>query len=575
MLTHTLHVPLPSATQRRVAFTDRILSEQTSAQFFVFIFPVRFPPRLRRVAARGTLFAHVLGEYLPNDNARWTVMAAVRPPEPLVQRRVVEPWKAAGGLHGPHPGGRFGHTAVVAGSEMIVYAGRDTCMYGDVWRYNFELDSWSMDAPITFTRETSVSMGSSSPSRRGSISASEPQSAHHAAAEESSIGGNESRREQDGKLPPARAGHTATLLPEATASSVDGRSRREDQVMIVFGGAVSRTENTNDVWCYHLHEQSWEELHSGKREDGHHPRADGGGGHHHHHQGELVPQCRRGHTANNRGNDNLLIFGGCHDDRVWEFDRTKRSWSVLVTVGNSPPARMYHVAELSEDGRLLIFGGLLVPEDLTTANPNDLALQRHFLSDVVELDLSEARPPVTDDDGASTTTTTTTTSGSSDASTSSPVGHWRTVPAAGDVPSGRMCCTSFFEAGTLCVFGGGSDRLHDECYEFDSHRQRWRRRTSHSCPMLLNRPTVIRRGEQLCIWGGSTGAGFNDNLHILRLEPYSLRDACRLWLRRCGSEELHDAGVPSHLRQLDASPPALPSGASDDIESDMAAGGRP
>jgi N-acetylneuraminic acid mutarotase len=85
----------------------------------------------------------------------------------------------------PVPKGRFGHTCVVMGDQMIMFGGRDRNYHNDVWSYNFATKTWKVEQP-----------------------------AH-------------------GVHPPARAGHTAVAVGNE---------------MIIFGGAVDRFHCTDDTW---------------------------------------------------------------------------------------------------------------------------------------------------------------------------------------------------------------------------------------------------------------------------------------------------------------------------------------
>ena len=96
------------------------------------------------------------------------------------------------------------------------------------------------------------------------------------------------------------------------------------------------------------------------------------------------PPARAGHSALLMG-DKIVVCGGWDLKRtfgdLWVFDTKAFSWLRPRTAGRPPTGRYGHSCELTDDGRLLIFGGYSVKLE-----EGRIAPRTEFLSDVRELD---------------------------------------------------------------------------------------------------------------------------------------------------------------------------------------------
>eukprot|EP00602_Paraphysomonas_sp_CaronLab_P000197 CAMPEP_0185031222 /NCGR_PEP_ID=MMETSP1103-20130426/18569_1 /TAXON_ID=36769 /ORGANISM="Paraphysomonas bandaiensis, Strain Caron Lab Isolate" /LENGTH=252 /DNA_ID=CAMNT_0027566671 /DNA_START=41 /DNA_END=796 /DNA_ORIENTATION=- len=91
--------------------------------------------------------------------------------------------------------------------------------------------------------------------------------------------------------------------------------------------------------------------------------------------------CARMNHASELVGRKIVIHGGWNGeetyDDLWIFNTDSFGWMQPRTSGFAPTARFGHTINLSEDGRLIVFGGCSIPKDTRTPRYN---------SDIRELD---------------------------------------------------------------------------------------------------------------------------------------------------------------------------------------------
>ena len=239
--------------------------------------------------------------------------------------------------------------------------------------------------------------------------------------------------------------------------------------MHVFGGALAMDQCSQDHWAYVFSTNEWKLIMPFS---------------------VSVPSPRRGHTAVLFQRRWMIVFGGSAevfaDGRVWMYDLLNNTWVDLPCTGNCPKPRMYHVAEIDDDlGNMYVFGGRGID---------------NFFNDLCVLNIA--------------------------------TGVWHEVRCGGTVPPIRMCASSFFRNGALCIFQGGSTEYYDDAFEFDVQTCSWRPiATNKNSTKGRTRPTTVLHNNRIVMFGGCTQEAFSNDLSEMELEPPSLKELCRLWLR--------------------------------------------
>lgn len=409
-----------------------------------------------------------------------------------------------------HPSARFGHTAVVDvgdgdTSTMVLFGGRDATSYNnEVWTYDLDRHFWRRPVVMTDLADltgspstTNSGSASGSGSGGGGASGAHPgpgnsvqlvDSAngdgdfHDDGASSTTTSANSSSTGSGGSL-----SSIANLLDIAGPTPRAGHTAiiTEDRKMIVFGGGIDATQCTNDVWELDLKTMKWTKKVA---------FADP----------SQVPSPRKGHTAV-RHQSSMVVFGGALDapeGQIWRYNTAKKKgeWTMVTTTGAVPSARQYHTAEIDDaHGSMLVFGG--------KGNGK-------FLNDLHELNLA--------------------------------TNVWRRIEGTGEVPSGRMCSTSLFRNGVLCVFNGGSTSYFADCFEFDSETETWRRLSPG--PVPCTRPTMVLHRNRVTMYGGcAPGHTFLGDVVGMNLEAPSLKEVCREWLRRA-RHRIDPLSMPERLR---------------------------
>jgi N-acetylneuraminic acid mutarotase len=111
------------------------------------------------------------------------------------------------------------------------------------------------------------------------------------------------------------------------------------------------------------------------------------------------------------------------------------------------------------------------------------------------------------------------------------LGTWTRINTVGG-PTGRMCAASLYRDGIFCVLMGGSYCYLNDCHELDTATGEWRRLTNVGTTPCT-RPTAVLHDNKVTIFGGCDGDSNYLNATLeLDLEPPSLKELCRQWLRR-------------------------------------------
>lgn len=212
-----------------------------------------------------------------------------------------------------------------------------------------------------------------------------------------------------------------------------------------------------------------------------------------------APAARKGHTAV-AVNGRLLLFGGGSagsgnastrgDANVWSWNPACEEWQALrVNAGTPPTPRHYHVAELTETGLMLVFGG-------QTLDGSQL------LSDLHAFDTNNQA--------------------------------WHRISCGGDAPPPRMCHTSLYRSGRMVVFSGAGSAVESTSYEFDVNDAKWRRVDCELPCTGVSRGTTICNANTVVMFGGHTGQTFTNRVVEMQLEVPALKTLARQWLRAAG-----------------------------------------
>jgi hypothetical protein len=388
---------------------------------------------------------------------------------------------------------------------MYMFGGRDESFFNDLWQFDFATKSWEFltgqlpqqqPQHSNTNQPTNVGTSTINPHNNNANTSSHPSQQSPTTV----LDGPLDSPHQQSLLPApsARAGHTAVILPTR-------------QSMLVFGGSCSAETCTNEVWEYAILQKRWIPLHprtavlrASSSSSSSEPidtitaatSSSSPSSTNNNNTLLLQPPGRKGHTAVAVNESQMIVFGGvgegCADNRVWIFDSEHFEWSNPTTAGTAPSCRMYHVAELDpEHHKLLVFGGRSV-----TSAPT-------FFNDLHQLDLATMT--------------------------------WSAIEAHGAPPSHRMCAASFLRNGVLCVFLGGSLAYLKDNFEFDVNSSTWR--SVVAGPTGRTRPTAVIHNNTITLFGGCGHSQFLNDVVELELEPPSLRDCCRSWLRKHGCFE--------------------------------------
>jgi N-acetylneuraminic acid mutarotase len=147
-----------------------------------------------------------------------------------------------------------------------------------------------------------------------------------------------------GTKPSPRYGHTASVIGNR---------------MYIFGGKGPDEKLYNDIFFLDTLSWCWIELSSTT----------------------APPPPRFGHAETVVG-DKIVVCGGwdghqCRDSNIWIFDTSNSTWLEPRVSGRPPRPRQGHVMELTEDGRILVFGGMTIDDK---GHP-------HYLNDLRSLDI--------------------------------------------------------------------------------------------------------------------------------------------------------------------------------------------
>jgi len=131
----------------------------------------------------------------------------------------------------------------------------------------------------------------------------------------------------EGDLPPPRSQHSAVL-------------RKSHHEMIIFAG-LHLYNSLSDCFAFDMVKNHWREIKA---------------------EGSVPPPIRK-HTAVLSEDENtMVVFGGVGDDGklysdVYLLDLISNKWTIAVTTGDKPVARIGHTAALISGNRMIIFGG--------------------------------------------------------------------------------------------------------------------------------------------------------------------------------------------------------------------------
>ncbi|KAJ8576274.1 hypothetical protein ON010_g2938 [Phytophthora cinnamomi] len=222
-------------------------------------------------------------------------------------------------LEGKPPSARGGHSAVLAGTQLLIFGGHYFGSEGgfvylnDLHRLDLGTSTW---AEVVFPKEQ--------PRRRQQI--------------------DEGEMDPPVVLPTPRYGHSALLL--------NGGER-----MFVFGGRGSRGEAFRDMFFFDLGAMAWLQV-------------------------QWTTDCpvgRYGHAVASVDDEKMFVFGGWDGKKsmndLWAFDSATFTWRRPKCSGKPPtPRQNLSMVDLSSNGEggppsLLLYGGYtVIPEALPVYN---------------------------------------------------------------------------------------------------------------------------------------------------------------------------------------------------------------
>ncbi|KAE8915635.1 hypothetical protein PF005_g6250 [Phytophthora fragariae] len=239
-------------------------------------------------------------------------------------------------LEGKPPSARGGHSAVLAGTHLLIFGGHYFGSEGgfvylnDLHRLDLGTSSW---AEVIFPKEQ--------PRRR--------------------------QQEEEGEmdppvvLPSPRYGHSALLL--------NGGER-----MFIFGGRGARGEAFRDMYFFDLGAMTWMQV-------------------------QWTTDCpagRYGHAVASVDDDKMFVFGGWDGKKsmndLWAFDSVSFTWRRPKCSGKPPtPRQNLSMVDLSSNGEggplaLLLYGGYTVMPDTLPVYNKDV-----YVFDIVSMAWSRPR----------------------------------------------------------------------------------------------------------------------------------------------------------------------------------------
>jgi hypothetical protein len=122
----------------------------------------------------------------------------------------------------------------------------------------------------------------------------------------------------------------------------------ETNEMVVFGGRRERPDNSgldeyNDLWAFNSSTDSWRRLPT---------------------SGPLPPRLSNATLVHPPGSDTILMFAGWNNvdvlvsSQLWSYSLSTNAWTAVQAKGESPAARLFHVALWDETrNRMVVHGG--------------------------------------------------------------------------------------------------------------------------------------------------------------------------------------------------------------------------
>ena len=122
----------------------------------------------------------------------------------------------------------------------------------------------------------------------------------------------------------------------------------ETNEMILFGGRWERPDNSgldeyNDMWAFNSSTDSWRRLPT---------------------SGRLPPRLSNATLVHPPGSDTILMFAGWNNvdvlvsAKLWSYSLSTNRWTDVEVDGESPAARLFHVALWDQKrGRMVVHGG--------------------------------------------------------------------------------------------------------------------------------------------------------------------------------------------------------------------------
>ncbi len=199
---------------------------------------------------------------------------------------------------------------------------------------------------------------------------------------------------QDSLKPKARYNHSIAYLEEGK--------------VIMYGGGYEvrgEIESLSDLWVFDINSMMWSQV-----------EVDG-----------EKPEERQLHSMTNIGKGKILMFGGVRWGKpvndVWVYDYNSNSWSEILIEGISPSERGGQDISYIGDGKVILFGGYFVRNDIYA-----------FPDSVWELDIDNKKWILYEDD-----------------SSNHPIGR-------------RGVTMKFVGDGRVIMFGGSYYKLEDRWY---------------------------------------------------------------------------------------------------------------
>jgi N-acetylneuraminic acid mutarotase len=445
------------------------------------------------------------------------------------------------------PDGRFGHTAVWTGTEMIVWGGQNE-FHDDMnngGRYNPATDTW-----------TPLSTGAGVPARRSGHSAVWTGSAmivwggHYY----DPLVNNDIQLSTGGRYDPVSDTWTATSvganLPQARSAHTAVWTGSE---MIVWGGAPPAL---NSGGRYNPSTNAWAPTSTGANVPS--PRAghfafwtgsemliwgggDNTGGRYNPSTDSWVPtstgagvppECNLS-TAVWTGTD-MIVFGGqCGTNQGARYNLATNSWSSISTGAGVPAARYNHSAVWT-GSKMIVWGGIDAsaggslssgaaydpPTDSWTAIASQVPLARGWQTTVWTGNEMIVW-------GGQTTNVDLNSGVRYRPSTNS----WMTTSMGTTVPSARARHSAVWTGAELIVWGGSTGDLRNVIQEFntggryDPATDSWVPTSLNAAPSPRDSHTAVWTGREMIVWGGGFRVAWNQQATLLstggRYDPVS------------------------------------------------------